>query len=76
MFGEHGGRRGRFARRRLRSVSGEIFEEGGERLTFSDVHSVPCESGSFPDQGTLLRKKLWHFSAHELVANWLVTIWI
>lgn len=54
----------------------KILREGGQRLTFGDVHGVPCESGSLPDQGTLLRKKLWHFSAHELVANWLVAIWI
>lgn len=44
--------------------------------TLSNVHSVSCESSALPHQRAFLGEKFRHFPTHELVADWLVTVWV
>lgn len=45
-------------------------------LTFSDMNRMSGEARSLPNQRAFLREKFRNFSAHELVADWLVTVWV
>ena len=45
-------------------------------LTFCDMDSVAGETCTLPNQRTFLGKKFGNFSAHELVADRLVAVWI
>jgi hypothetical protein len=50
--------------------------DGGSALTFCDVDSVPGEACSLPYQGAFLREERWDLSAHELIADRFVAVWV
>lgn len=45
-------------------------------FTFRDVNRVTCETRTLPYQRAFLRKEFGNLSAHELVADRLVAVWV
>jgi len=62
----------------LAGCLGDVAAGGVELVVgvWCDMNSVAGETCALPYQRSLLRKEIWYFSAHELVADWLVAVWV